>query len=87
MLFSDREQIRKEIKQSLTDRCKSFLSNDWLPEDAEGSKTFPVQGFYVEPDWTRTVGKGLKDKHVPMDKLYDIFNIHGQNDRVLAEGN
>ena len=45
------------------------MSNDWLPEDAEGHKPIPVQGFYMEPDWTRTEEGGLEDTHVPMTRL------------------
>ena len=72
------------MKRSLKDRCENYLSNDWLPKDAGGSKTFPVKGFYVEPDWTRTVKGGLEDEHERMGKLCDIFDR--ENDKVLAEG-
>ena len=62
------------------------MSNDWLPEDAEGHKPIPVQGFYVEPDWTRTDQGGLEDTQVPMNGLCEIFDTYKDNSRIIAEG-
>ena len=80
------DRIREEVIESLTYRCENYMANDWLPEEAEGHMSLPVEGFYMEPEWTRTEKAGLQEKQVSMDKLYDIFNIYKDNGRVLAEG-
>ena len=87
IFFSDKQKIQDELKQSLRDRCENFMSNDWLPEDAEGHKRILIDKFYMEPEWTRTEKGGSVDKHVPMKRLYDIFDRHKKsNSRIIAEG-
>ena len=84
--FSDEQEIQDDLKQSLRDRLQKFMSNDWLPEDAEGHNLISTQEFYMEPDWTRTVMGGLEEKHVSMEKLCDIFDIYEDKSRIIAEG-
>ena len=84
--FSDKQEIQEELRWSLRDKFRNFMSNDWLPEDAEGHKPISTQGFYIKPNWTRTVEEGLKDEHVPMKRLYEIFEIYKDKSRIIAEG-
>ena len=84
--FLDLEEIQGDLKQSLRDRCENFMSNDWLPEDAEGNLKIPVQGNYMEPDWTRTEKSGIQEKQFSVNRLYDIFNIYKDKSRIVAEG-
>ena len=87
IFFSDKQKIQDKLKQSLRDRCENFMSNDWLPEDAEGHKPILIDKFYMEPDWTRTEEGGLEDTQVPMKSLYEIFDIYEKsNSRIIAEG-
>ena len=62
------------------------MSTDWLHQD--DAKTIPVQGFYTEPCWTKTVKKCLHDQKVFMKGgLYEIFKGEKQKTkRILAEG-
>ena len=41
----DLDNIRQRLKESLIDRCRNYMSTDWLPQD--DAKTIPVQGFYT----------------------------------------
>ena len=63
-LLTDAEYLKKCLKESLIGRCKDFMSTDWLPVDADESKSFPVQVCYTEPCWTRTCKGGVEDKQV-----------------------
>ena len=84
---SDLDGIRERLKGSIRKRCKNFMSNDWLPKESRGHKTIPVQGYYIEPRLTRTVKKGNKDEQVPMDRLYEIFEMYkSRTNKILAVG-
>ena len=63
------------------------MSNDWLPEDAEGYKRILINKIYMEPDWTRTKEGVGNDTHVTMNGLYKIFDIYKEDSRIIAEGN
>ena len=86
ILLVDLDYIRQRLKESLIDRCRNYMSTDWLPQD--DAKTIPVQGFYTEPCWNKTVKKGLNDQEVFMKGgLYEIFKDEKQKTkRILAEG-
>ena len=86
VLLVDLEQIRKRLKESLVDRCKNYMSTDWLPQD--DAKTVTVQGYYTEPCWKRIVKKGVQDRRCYMkDGLYEIFKEETRKrKRILAEG-
>ena len=83
--FSDLVEIRTRLKDAIIGRCKNFMSTDWLPPST--ARSIPVQTAYVEPCWTRTVKGTLQDEQVPMDKLYDIFDIYkNKKTKVLLSG-
>ena len=77
--------IRSSLKETLKEYYKDFMSTDWLPKDATGTRMFSSH-VYMEPCWTRTVKGHLRDSHDPMNRLYDIFPLYKDKHRVLAEG-
>ena len=54
----------------------------------EENMKIPVQGFYMEPDWTRTEKARNNGEYTraPWTRLYDIFDIYKDKSRIIAEG-
>ena len=85
---SDFSEVRALTKRSLQKQWKNTLSHDWIPRDK--AKTFPLEDFYVELTWTRTVKGAIRNEREPMKSLHEVFNVTGSNNdgfHLLVEGN
>ena len=83
--FTGLAELQKYNKESLILRCRNSLSIDWLTD----GKSFPLQGFYVGLDWTKTIKRALKDERVPMSSIHDLFkNLKANSEpfRILIKG-
>ena len=61
------------------------MSTDWLPVDANESKSFPIQVCYTEPSWTRTCKGGVEDKQVKQTRNRAAFSTACLDCRVPTD--
>ena len=86
-MFVDFHHFQGCLRESLQNRCKNYMSNDWLPEDS--AKSIPIRGYYEEQRWTKTVKEGLEDKRISLGGVYDIFSTDTNDKKqlkILIEG-
>ena len=67
--------LSEYTKQSLDRTWKNYLSNDWLCGDK--SSSFPMDKFYVDLKWTKTVKGVLSNKRKGLRNMYDVLHVAG----------
>ena len=72
-------------KESLNLTWKNYLSNDWLRRDKANS--FPVDKFYVNLNWTKTVKGPWKNRTLRLRSIFDVLQVAGPTAvNILIEG-
>ena len=83
-IFVDSE-LQTYTKQSLERMWRNNLSNDWMSRDKASS--FPVDRFYVNLMWTKTVKGVLKNEKQELSSIFEILQTTERKAiNILVEG-